>query len=75
MRESGRQYKDGIKEPEAHDALRSEIASDRFGDSISNPWLGNDDPRIAGILFDFLPKLTDIDAEILGIRQRGTAPI
>jgi hypothetical protein len=45
-----------------------------LGDPIPDARLGNDDARIAGIFLDFLPDLTDIDPQILGVRCVSGAP-
>src|SRR5947199_3553097 len=45
-----------------------------LGDPISNAGLRDDDAWIAGIVLNFLPKLTDIYPQILGICCVGRAP-
>jgi len=45
-----------------------------LGDPIPDARLSDDDARIAGIFFNFLPDLTDIDPQILGVCCVGGTP-
>ena len=59
----------GLIWPKIKRLLRADL-----GDSIPDARLSNYDARIAGIFLDFLPDLTDIDPQILGICCVSRAP-
>src|SRR5262245_33536340 len=46
----------------------------RLGHAIPNSGLGQNDPRIVWVLFNLLPQLADIDAQILRILDMRGAP-
>jgi hypothetical protein len=45
-----------------------------LGNPIANPRFGQHDPRVVRVIFNLLPQLADIDAEILRIFGVGRAP-
>ena len=60
--------------PKADFMVRAPAQQLALSYSITNSRLGQNDTRVVGVFFDFLPELADIDAQILRILGMRRSP-